>query len=136
MGSCTWTAPSRQRDATVTRQVERAREGDIAAIAAIEQRCFSDPWSECSFRDVLAHPRIFFACIRDVADGSVSPVLGYVVAWFISSQGEIANLAVDPLFLMRPSRRPAERRQKRCSSKSGIRIFVRGSCTNHEDSWR
>ena len=96
MGSCTWTAPSRQRDATVTRQVERAREGDIAAIAAIEQRCFSDPWSECSFRDVLAHPRIFFACIRDVADGGVSLVLGYVVAWFISSQGEIANLAVDP----------------------------------------
>ena len=78
--------------------VERVRDADVATIAAIERRSFSDPWSERSFRDVLSHPRLYFACIRDVAgDGSASPVLGYVVAWFASGQGEIANLAVDPV---------------------------------------
>ena len=78
--------------------VERVEHGDISAIASIERRSFSDPWSEGSFRDVLSHPRIYFACIREVADDgrSFSPLLGYVVAWFASGQGEIANLAVDP----------------------------------------
>jgi len=79
-------------------RVEPVREADIPAIAAIERRSFSDPWSERSFRDVLAHSRMYFACIRDGGADSraAAPVLGYVVAWFASSQGEIANLAVDP----------------------------------------
>ena len=79
------------------RRVDLTRDGDIPAIAEIEQRAFSDPWSERSFRDVLAHSRMYFACIRDDAtDGYTMPrVLGYVVAWFAGGQGEIANLAVD-----------------------------------------
>ena len=82
----------------MTSRVELVREADITTIAAIEQRSFSDPWSERSFRDVLAHSRMYFACVREgEADGRASPrVLGYVVAWFASGQGEIANLAVDP----------------------------------------
>jgi ribosomal-protein-alanine N-acetyltransferase len=80
----------------MTAHVDLAREGDIAAITAIEQRSFTDPWSERSFRDVLAHSRMYFACLRDQADGYTAPrVLGYVVAWFAGGQGEIANLAVD-----------------------------------------
>ena len=81
----------------MTLRVQRAQEADVAAIAAIERRSFSDPWSERSFRDVLDHPSIYFGCIRDTApSGGASPVLGYVVAWFAAGQGEIANLAVDP----------------------------------------
>jgi ribosomal-protein-alanine N-acetyltransferase len=80
----------------MTTRVDLARVSDIEAIAAIEQRCFSDPWSERSFRDVLAHSRMYFACLRDQGDGYPTPrVLGYVVAWFAGGQGEIANLAVD-----------------------------------------
>jgi len=82
----------------VTTRVQRVRDGDIATIAAIERRSFSDPWSERSFRDVLTHSQMYFACIRD--EQPVSPpatrVVGYVVAWFAAGQGEIANLAVDP----------------------------------------
>jgi ribosomal-protein-alanine N-acetyltransferase len=79
-------------------RVERARPGDIAAVAEIEQQSFSDPWSERAFRDVLDHARIYFACARprDDGKGGGSPVLGYVVAWFASGEGEIANLAVAP----------------------------------------
>lgn len=80
----------------MTPRVDLTRHGDIAAIALIEQRSFSDPWSERSFRDVLAHSRMYFACVRDQTDGYTAPrVLGYVVAWFAGGQGEIANLAVD-----------------------------------------
>lgn len=77
-------------------RVHLVREPDIPAIAAIERRAFSDPWSERAFRDVLAHSRMYFACVRDEASGYTSAhVLGYVVAWFAAGQGEIANLAVD-----------------------------------------
>lgn len=78
-------------------QLGRVRDADIATIADIERRSFSDPWSERSFRDVLAHSRMFFVCARSGKNSSaVERVLGYVVAWFAGGQGEIANLAVDP----------------------------------------
>lgn len=79
------------------KRVHLVTEREISSISAIERRAFSDPWSERAFRDVLAHPRMYFACIRDNAeDGySASAVCGYVVAWFVGGQGEIANLAVD-----------------------------------------
>ncbi len=81
----------------MTTRVGRVRDDDIATIAEIERRSFSDPWSERSFRDVLAHSRMFFVCARDGMDKSPVPrALGYVVAWFAGGQGEIANLAVDP----------------------------------------
>lgn len=78
-------------------RIDLARNEDVAAIAAIERRVFSDPWSERAFRDVLAHPAMYFACVRErTADGYTSEcVRGYVVAWFAGGQGEIANLAVD-----------------------------------------
>lgn len=78
--------------------IRPVREQDIAAIAAIERSTFSDPWSETSFRDVVAHSRMYFACVCEDAaeDRGAGRVLGYVVAWFAGGQGEIANLAVDP----------------------------------------
>ena len=62
------------------------------AIAAIEREAFSDPWSARSFREALSHPSVYFACAR--RDGRT--LLGYVVAWFVADEGEIANLAVAP----------------------------------------
>ena len=65
---------------------------DLPAIAEIERDAFSDPWSEKSFRDALSHPAIYFAAAR-AAGGAV---VGYVVAWFVADEGQIANLAVAP----------------------------------------
>jgi ribosomal-protein-alanine N-acetyltransferase len=79
-------------------RIDRVQERDVEAIARIEARCFSDPWSERAFRDALSHERIYFACARDglETDGGAGRVLGYVVGWFAGGEGEIANLAVDP----------------------------------------
>src|SRR5205823_10215951 len=91
MGSGARAAPAVWRKPRM-KVVGRVRVDDVPTIAAIERRSFSDPWSERSFRDVLSHPQIYFACIRDLVDGGggAPAVLGYVVAWFASGQGEIA----------------------------------------------
>lgn len=75
-----------------TTTIEPVVSEDVPAVLAIERAAFSDPWSARSFREVLAHPAVFFACAR--RDGIA--VAGYVVAWFAADEGEIANLAVDP----------------------------------------
>ena len=95
-GRASETAPSHGSDIAMSR-IDLARDEDVTAIAAIERRVFSDPWSERAFRDVLAHPAMYFACVRErTADGYTAEcVRGYVVAWFAGGQGEIANLAVD-----------------------------------------
>lgn len=67
-------------------------ETDLPAIAEIEREAFSDPWSERSFREALAHPSVYFAAAR----GDANELLGYVVAWFVADEGQIANLAVAP----------------------------------------
>jgi ribosomal-protein-alanine N-acetyltransferase len=71
---------------------------DVPAIIDIERRAFTDPWSANAFREALDHPAVFFVCARQQprARGDVSKVAGYVVAWFVADEGEIANLAVDP----------------------------------------
>jgi ribosomal-protein-alanine N-acetyltransferase len=66
--------------------------GDLAAISAIEREAFSDPWSEASLREATEHPAVYFACARRDDER----VAGYVVAWFVADEGEIANLAVAP----------------------------------------
>ena len=65
---------------------------ELPSVAAIERQAFSDPWSDRSFRDALAHPAIYFAAARSGA----GEVVGYVVAWFVADEGQIANLAVAP----------------------------------------
>lgn len=72
--------------------IAAAELSDVAAIVEIERAVFSDPWSSRSFRDAIANPAVYCACARDDA-GSVA---GYVVAWFVADEGEIANLAVTP----------------------------------------
>ena len=72
--------------------IDVARADDVAAISEIERAAFSDPWSARSFRDALEHPAVYFGCARSDA----GEVQGYVVAWFVADDGEIANLAVAP----------------------------------------
>ena len=68
-----------------------ARRDDVDDVAAIEKRAFSDPWSANSFRALFGNPLVHFAIAEDALTGKV---LGYVVAWFVVDEAEIANLAV------------------------------------------
>jgi ribosomal-protein-alanine N-acetyltransferase len=71
--------------------VRQARPADVDDVAAIERRAFSDPWSVGSFRALFGNPLVHFAVAEDIIIGRI---LGYVVAWFVVDEGEIANLAV------------------------------------------
>jgi [ribosomal protein S18]-alanine N-acetyltransferase len=63
---------------------------DLDAVVAIERQAFTDPpWSRASFMSLVDSPRAFFtvAC-------AVAAVIGYVVAWVVGDEAEVANLAV------------------------------------------
>src|SRR5262245_42716424 len=77
---------------TLELSITPVAETDLGAVSKIERAAFSDPWSERSFREALSQPAIFFVAAR--SDGG--DVLGYVVAWFVADEGQIANLAVAP----------------------------------------
>jgi ribosomal-protein-alanine N-acetyltransferase len=81
--------------------LRRARAGDIGAVAAIERRAFSDPWSAQSFAALLGEPRVLFLVAArgrgDSPEGDGDgAVVGYVVVWTVAGEAEIANIAVAP----------------------------------------
>jgi ribosomal-protein-alanine N-acetyltransferase len=69
-----------------------ATDRDVDRVSAIERMSFSDPWSRGSFDRLVDDDRVHFAVACDAAGA----VVGYVVAWFVMDEGEIADLAVAP----------------------------------------
>ena len=73
--------------------VRAATERDLDAVHAIELDAFSDPWSRGSFASLLRNPSVLFAVAEAPGGGGV---IGYVVAWFVVDEAEVANVAVNP----------------------------------------
>ena len=70
-----------------------AREEMLPQLHAIEQACFSVPWTEAMLRAQMApETHIFLAA---VADGTV---LGYIGLMYVLDEGYISNVAVTPQF--------------------------------------
>ena len=63
----------------------------IAAIAALEQACFADPWSAAALTEELSNPPAVF---RVAVEGDT--VLGYVGMHHVLDEGFITNVAVSP----------------------------------------
>lgn len=70
--------------------IRAARVDDIAVLADIEGKSFSDPWPQSAFRDVLQMPS---ARLTVAVDDTDVP-LAYCVLIYAADQGEIANIAV------------------------------------------
>src|SRR4051794_39050466 len=77
------------RVASIT--LRQAAVADLDAITEIERTAFADPWSRAAFASLLTDHRAIFLVAS--ADGEADAVAGYVVAWFVADEGEIANLA-------------------------------------------
>lgn len=71
--------------------VRAATTSDVAAVTALEQRCFADPWPRSAFAVLPANPNAFFG-VATVAGA----LAGYVVGWHVMNEAELANLAVEP----------------------------------------
>ena len=65
---------------------------DLHAVVALEKLCYADPWPETAFQALPGNPQVFF----HVAEGERGVITGYVVAWYVLDEGELANLAVAP----------------------------------------
>ena len=88
MGSDTRSSPPALRD-IILRHVGPA---DLADIAVLERACYADPWPASAFASLPDNARVFFTVARD----SRGRIAGYVVAWYVMDEGELANLAVAP----------------------------------------
>lgn len=72
-------------------RIRPAELADASALAALERRCFSDPWSVAAFDELL--PLSYIVGLVAEVDGVIG---GYLVARELAGEAEILNLAVVP----------------------------------------
>jgi [ribosomal protein S18]-alanine N-acetyltransferase len=72
--------------------LSRATAADLPEVIALERVCYGDPWPASAFASLPENARVFFTVARDVGRA----LSGYVVAWYVMDEGELANLAVAP----------------------------------------
>lgn len=77
----------------MTALLRPATDADLNEVVQIERSCFADPWTEESFRRLLAgHSAIF----QVVGYPPNFGVVGYVIAFAIGEDAELLNIAVHP----------------------------------------
>ena len=72
-------------------RVRPAWPADAPVIAALERRCFADPWSLQSFREALGTELSFGLVVECRGE-----IAGYLIGRVTVGTGEILNLAVAP----------------------------------------
>ncbi len=73
--------------------IELMTEKDLPAVVALEQVCFSDPWSPAAFRQELKHAGTGGYARVLLEDGEIR---AYMIAWFVADEAHLANIAVAP----------------------------------------
>ena len=107
--------------------VRAAVKEDIPAIAALEQMCFSVPWSEGALADTLAspHARLFCAELGGV-------VIAYGGCYLLGDDADITNIATHPDFRRRGAAAAVLQMLTDCAKEQGmqaIHLEVRASNT-------
>lgn len=111
-----------------TLALEPMARGDVRAVAALERRTFSHPWSEDLFRRELRLPQSKITVARS-AEGAI---VGYICRWLTHDVVEIQNVAVHPDW----RRRAVARRLVECVLAEARGLGVRRAvlevrCHNH-----
>ena len=73
--------------------IRPANADDVKGLSAIEQACFSMPWSEDSLRYEVCQNEDALILVAQDTDGSL---MGYLGVWCILDEGHILNVAVLP----------------------------------------
>ncbi|AMV72629.1 ribosomal protein S18-alanine N-acetyltransferase [Desulfuromonas carbonis] len=77
-------------------EIRPATAADLPAILAVEQSCYSQPWSEVQFRDELGTPHAHLDLL--LIDGDLA---GYHCWWLLCGELHVLNLATAPCFRRR-----------------------------------
>ncbi len=72
--------------------IRAMKRSDAAAVAELEKRCFSDPWSERSIAAELENPLSLWL----VATDGEGQILGYIGSQSVVPEADVMNLAVAP----------------------------------------
>jgi [ribosomal protein S18]-alanine N-acetyltransferase len=83
---------AREDAAGESTSIVAATRADLDAVVDLEVVAFADPWTRQAFEAALKERHARFRIAR-APDGGL---VGYVIAWFVLDEGEIANLAVVP----------------------------------------
>jgi ribosomal-protein-alanine N-acetyltransferase len=79
--------------------IETAQDEDVDALAALERRCYSHPWTTRGFRDALRRsPEQGLVIVARAARaaGAERGLLGYCVIEAVADEVHVHNLAVRP----------------------------------------
>lgn len=69
-----------------------AEERDVVPMAELDIVCFSEPWSEDSFKSEIMENERAFYIVGEVDE----KLVGYAGLWAIMDEGHITNVAVSP----------------------------------------
>lgn len=121
-------------------QIREMQVKDADAVAGLEMQIFSQPWSRQGFIDSLnLGSAVFLVAEED------DRILGYIGMYFTMDEGEITNVAVDPLKrccgvggrLIEAMKKEAEQRalvrivlEVRVSNQGAIRLYERNGFVN------
>lgn len=105
--------------------IREMTEADLEAVAALEDKIFSDAWTRQSIYDTFCEKQAFIAVAE--LDGKIA---GYCIVYFVLDESEIARIAVDVSCRRQGvGRELLEWVEKTCEEKEVTRLMldVRGS---------
>ena len=100
-------------------RLEPMTEAHVPAVAALEQVCFSDPWSEQSVRSELTNPLSLWLV---ALDGDA--VAGYVGSQTVLDEADVMNVAVAPAYRRQGIARQLLKRLQICLADRGVRSLT------------
>lgn len=99
--------------------IRRMREEDLPYVAALEEKCFSVPWSEASLRQSLQDSNYLFLVAEE--DGNVA---GYAGLLKVLDEGDVTNIAVERVYRGRGIGSELVRQLMEEGKRCGIRSFT------------
>lgn len=99
-------------------QIRFMKEGDLPAVAALEQVCFSMPWSEKALQESFESGHAIFLVAEEQ-----DRVVGYMGLYTMMEEADVTNVAVDPACRRKGIGRALLYHMMDIARKRGVRVI-------------